>query len=110
MTVYKGRVFGFMPRSESSVCCERTTLVWDFRLERTDAGGGPLPRIAAEMRGKCETSAPARSFERTACKARPICHLVCINGRLADRMNKAIKRCANSPPVTVNGTSSPGDL
>lgn len=52
MAVYKGRVSGFMPRSESSVYRRRMTLVWDFRVERMDAVGRPLPRIAAEMRGK----------------------------------------------------------
>lgn len=52
MATYKGRVSGFMPRSESSVYRRRMTLVWDFRVERMDAVGRPLPRIAAEMRGK----------------------------------------------------------
>ncbi|HJP73261.1 MAG TPA: hypothetical protein VJ914_03280 [Pseudonocardiaceae bacterium] len=52
MAIYQGRVSGFMPRSESSVYRKRMTLVWDFRVERMDAVGRPLPRIAAEMRGK----------------------------------------------------------
>jgi hypothetical protein len=52
MAVYQGRVSGFMPRSESAVFRRRMTLVWDFRLERVGPDGRPLPRIAAEMRGK----------------------------------------------------------
>ena len=52
MAVYQGRVSGFTPRSESAVFRKRMTLVWDFRLERVGPDGRPLPRVAAEMRGK----------------------------------------------------------
>jgi hypothetical protein len=52
MSVYKGKVSGFVPRTESGVFRRRITLVWDFRLERCGLDGRPLPRLAAEMRGK----------------------------------------------------------
>lgn len=52
MTTYQGRVSGFAPRTESSVFRKRITLVWDFRLERAGADNRPLPRLAAQMRGK----------------------------------------------------------
>jgi hypothetical protein len=49
---YEGRVSGFVPRTESPVIRKRTTLVWDFRLERQSSNGKPLPRVAVEMRAK----------------------------------------------------------
>jgi hypothetical protein len=52
MTEYQGRVSGFVPRTESPVIRKRTTIVWDFRLERQTPDGKPLPRVAVEMRGK----------------------------------------------------------
>jgi hypothetical protein len=47
MITYKGMVSGFMPRTESPVIRKRTTLVWDFRIERPGQR-----RVAVEMRGK----------------------------------------------------------
>lgn len=52
MSHYIGRVSGYTPRTEGGVFRKRQTLVWDFRLERHDPGGKPLPRIAMEMRAK----------------------------------------------------------
>lgn len=52
MDYYKGKVSGYMPRTESGVFRRRQTLVWDFRLERYDQSGKPLPRIAVETRAK----------------------------------------------------------
>lgn len=47
MTTYRGTVSGFMPRTESPVLRKRTTLVWDFRIERPGQR-----RVAVEMRAK----------------------------------------------------------
>lgn len=52
LQTYRGTVSGFIPRTESPVIRKRTTLVWNFRLERRSPDGQPLPRIAVEMRGK----------------------------------------------------------
>lgn len=52
MAVYQGHVSGFTPHSESGVFRKRMTLVWDFRLERQGPDGRPIPRVAAQMRGK----------------------------------------------------------
>jgi hypothetical protein len=45
-TNHRGRVAGFQSRFESA-----KVLVWNFRLERTDAAGVALNPIAIEMRG-----------------------------------------------------------
>ncbi len=46
----KGRVSGMQQRGEAAL---RTSwAVWDFRLERIDANGKPLPRVPVEMRGR----------------------------------------------------------
>lgn len=47
MTTYRGTVSGFAPRTESPVLRKRTTLVWDFRIERPGER-----RVAVEMRAK----------------------------------------------------------
>jgi hypothetical protein len=52
MSDYKGKVSGYLPRTEGGVFRRRQTLVWDFRLERYDPNGTPLPRVAVEMRAK----------------------------------------------------------
>lgn len=52
MSQYSGRVSGYTPRTEGGVFRKRQTLVWDFRLERHDPGGRPLPRVAVELRAK----------------------------------------------------------
>jgi hypothetical protein len=52
MNHYKGRVSGYLPRAEGGVFRRRQTLVWDFRLERHDPRGTPLPRVAIELRAK----------------------------------------------------------
>ncbi|MEU0885889.1 hypothetical protein ABZ345_45560 [Lentzea sp. NPDC005914] len=52
MSHYKGRVSGYTPRAEAGVFRKRQTLVWDFRLERHDGTGQPLPRVAVELRAK----------------------------------------------------------
>ncbi|MCF4121151.1 hypothetical protein L1785_09160 [Antribacter sp. KLBMP9083] len=52
MPTYKGKVSGYVPRTESGVFRKRQTLVWNFRLERYGPGGKPLPRVAVEMRAK----------------------------------------------------------
>lgn len=55
MSRYKGKVSGFMPRTESGVFRKRQTLVWNFRLERYTEDGRPLPRVAVELRAKYYT-------------------------------------------------------
>lgn len=47
MATYRGTVSGFAPRTESPVLRRRTTLVWDFRIERPGQR-----RLAVEMRAK----------------------------------------------------------
>jgi hypothetical protein len=49
----KGKVSGFRERSEVGQFDQRVRpiLVWDFRLERFEPSGKPLPRVAVEMRG-----------------------------------------------------------
>lgn len=42
----KGQVSGLQQRFERS-----GEVVWNFRVERQDASGNPLPRVAVEMRG-----------------------------------------------------------
>lgn len=47
--VIRGQVSGFQQRFEPT---GRGTLsVWDFRLERVDDAGNPLPRIPVQMKG-----------------------------------------------------------
>jgi hypothetical protein len=49
----KGVVSGFQPRSEQigTGSGTRMLIVWDFRIERKDSTGQPMPRVAVEMRG-----------------------------------------------------------
>lgn len=46
---YKGQVSGFQSRFEAR---RGPVIVWDFRLERRDPSGNPLPRVPVEMRGR----------------------------------------------------------
>lgn len=49
----KGTVSGFQQRFEQIYTAVglRTLVVWDFRIERRDPTGQPMPRAAVEMRG-----------------------------------------------------------
>ncbi len=47
----KGTVSGFQQRYEPTGR-GLSRLVWDFRLERQDAAGNALPRVAVQMRGR----------------------------------------------------------
>jgi hypothetical protein len=48
----KGQVSSFQPRTESGFRrATRMLTVWDFRIERQDDAGKPLPRVQVEMRG-----------------------------------------------------------
>ena len=50
MAAYEGQVSGSAQRWETDH--GEQVLVWDFRLERADEKGAPLPRIPVEMRGQ----------------------------------------------------------
>lgn len=52
-----GRVSAFQERFERPHSHEafRPVIVWDFRLERQDDQGQPLPRVAVEMKGTTYT-------------------------------------------------------
>lgn len=45
----RGVVVGMQPRIESQG--RGVVTIWDFRLERHDAAGNPMPRVQVEMRG-----------------------------------------------------------
>lgn len=49
----RGTVSGFQTRYEQIPYGQyvRSVTIWDFRLERADPAGTPLPRVAVELRG-----------------------------------------------------------
>jgi hypothetical protein len=71
MDVYQGRVSGFVPRVESPVIRKRTTIVWDFRIERQTPDGKPLPRVAVEMRAKYFTGGSVNNGDIVIINGRP---------------------------------------
>lgn len=46
---FRGNVSGFRPRTEQAG--RGYVTIWDFRIERFDPQGRPLPRVPVEMRG-----------------------------------------------------------
>jgi hypothetical protein len=52
MPMLTGQVSGMQQRFEQDRNTNRPITIWSFRLERQDAQGAPLPRVAVEMRGE----------------------------------------------------------
>ena|SRR5829696_592451 len=50
MAIYEGHVSGSQQRWELGQ--DGQVLVWDFRVERADTEGSPLPRIPVQMRAQ----------------------------------------------------------
>jgi len=50
METIRGQASGVQQRFEQAL--RMSWAVWDFRIERKDANGSPLPRVPVEMRGR----------------------------------------------------------
>ena len=92
-----GQVSGFQQRYEPTRAGSVT--VWDFRIDRHDGDGKPLPRVAAEMRGmRIEGGLSIGDWVETDSKWRP--------GKTLQLRN--IKNLSTNSVVEAHGAGKPG--